>query len=177
MRVTFNSLVVVSGPADGRHGGNSSGLSLATLSRSPLVLRRPSTKFREPAKPVVRAFPCPCCGHLTFNEPPGSDAICPVCFWEDDVSQLRFALRGGGANRYSLFDSQKNYQVLGAVERRLIEHCRPANVDEPLEENWRPLNLAIDNPETPEGPDRGSTYPEDRTALYYWRPSYWRGLS
>jgi len=33
-------------------------------------------------------YPCPCCGYLVFTEPPGSFEICPICFWEDDVSQL-----------------------------------------------------------------------------------------
>ncbi len=38
-------------------------------------------------------YPCPCCGYLVFTEPPGSYTICPICFWEDDISQLRFPLK------------------------------------------------------------------------------------
>lgn len=44
-------------------------------------------------------FPCPCCGHLVFKDAPGSDEICPVCFWQDDIVQLRWPdFGGGGAN-------------------------------------------------------------------------------
>lgn len=39
---------------------------------------------------VAERYPCPCCGHLVFEDPPGSYEICPVCFWEDEP------LDGGG---------------------------------------------------------------------------------
>ena len=54
-------------------------------------------------------FPCPCCGYMVFEEPPGSYEICPICFWEDDPSQLRFQ-RTTGANHVSLVDGQRNYE-------------------------------------------------------------------
>jgi hypothetical protein len=38
----------------------------------------------------VNKYPCPCCGYLMFYEGPGSYDICKICFWEDDLSQLRF---------------------------------------------------------------------------------------
>ena len=28
------------------------------------------------------SHPCPSCGFVVFEEPPGSYAICPVCDWE-----------------------------------------------------------------------------------------------
>ncbi len=35
-------------------------------------------------------YACPCCGYLTLTEkPPGTFAICPVCFWEDDEVQFK----------------------------------------------------------------------------------------
>ncbi|MEU0987837.1 CPCC family cysteine-rich protein [Streptomyces sp. NPDC005953] len=34
-------------------------------------------------------YPCPCCGRLVHQSPPGSFQICPVCGWEDDLVQLR----------------------------------------------------------------------------------------
>lgn len=43
-------------------------------------------------------YPCPCCGYLVFDEEPGSYDNCPVCGWEDDLSQLRFPTMAG-ANR------------------------------------------------------------------------------
>jgi hypothetical protein len=33
-------------------------------------------------------YTCPCCGHKTFNEPPGSFDICPICYWQDDIMDL-----------------------------------------------------------------------------------------
>ncbi len=123
----------------------------------------------------MASFPCPCCGHLTFREPPGSYEICPVCSWEDDVSQLRFPLTSGGANRPSLAEAQKNFEAFGCCERLAAEHVRPAKADEPLDEGWRPLDLAADPPEEQErGVDSGGTYPADATTLYYWRPTYGR---
>lgn len=37
-------------------------------------------------------FPCPCCGYLVFDREPGFHQVCPICGWEDDLSQLRFPL-------------------------------------------------------------------------------------
>jgi hypothetical protein len=39
--------------------------------------------------PDPAPYPCPCCGHLVYIEPPGSHDICKVCFWEDDIVMLR----------------------------------------------------------------------------------------
>src|ERR1700676_3036143 len=50
---------------------------------------------------VPKKHPCPCCGYRVLEEP-GAYEICPICGWEDDVSQLRFATMPGGANRPSL---------------------------------------------------------------------------
>jgi hypothetical protein len=71
-------------------------------------------------------FPCPCCGFLTFyEEPNGTFAICPVCYWEDDNIQLENPDYEGGANAFSLNQCRKNYSEFGAVERRLLSLVRP----------------------------------------------------
>lgn len=54
-------------------------------------------------------YPCQCCGYLVFDEEPGSHDICEVCGWEDDLSQLRFATMGGGANQADLIASQQQF--------------------------------------------------------------------
>jgi hypothetical protein len=117
-------------------------------------------------------LPCPCCGYLVFSEAPGSYEICPICFWEDDVSQLRFPTMGGGANRLSLQDAQISFQKCGACEDRLVEHVRPVGPDDARDPSWRPLDPRRDSMEIPQpGVDYGSTYPQDSTSLYYWRRS------
>ena len=75
-------------------------------------------------------FPCPSCGHVVFSEAPGSDEICAICFWQDDIVQLRWPDFAGGANRPSLIDAQKNVSRLGAVEKRLVQYVRPAKAAE-----------------------------------------------
>jgi anaerobic ribonucleoside-triphosphate reductase len=61
---------------------------------------------------MTALFPCPCCGYLTSSEP-GSHDICPICDWEDDLSQLRFPRSGGGANHESLEEAQANFAKIG----------------------------------------------------------------
>lgn len=115
-------------------------------------------------------YPCPCCGHLVFAEPPGSEDICLVCFWEDDLTQLRWPALAGGANAVSLLEAQNNVRELGAIEARFAGDVRPATETETLDSEWRPID-ARDNFEAP---DESAAWPEDRTTLYYWRPTFWR---
>ena len=103
----------------------------------------------------ARRFPCPCCGHLVFGEPPGSHEICPVCFWEDDEAQLRSPTLAAGANAPSLEEAQRNFAALGACEARAAAFVRPAGDDEPRDPLWRPVDLGRD-------PAAGDT-------PYYWR--------
>lgn len=118
------------------------------------------------------SYPCPCCGHLTFGEPPGSYDICDVCFWEDDRIQLRWPDWTGGANGPSLIEAQRTYAELGAMEFRFTGLVRKADTSEPVEDGWRPIDLAIDRFEplnVAEAP-----WPSDETTLYWWRPRFWR---
>lgn len=117
-------------------------------------------------------FPCPCCGHLTLHDQPGSYDICHVCFWEEDGVQLRWPDYAGGANRPSLIDSQANFVRYGAMEERFTGNVRPPAPDEPLDEGWRPVDAEADNFEA-----RGvqeTPWPDDLTTLYWWRPTFWR---
>lgn len=117
-------------------------------------------------------YPCPCCGYLAFVEPPGSYDICPICFWEDDIVQLRWPDFPGGANRPSLIDSQINYQDFGAKERRVLEHVRPPESADDRDSAWRPADPDRDRFE-PRG-EKITDWPDDPTVLYWWRPTYWR---
>lgn len=119
---------------------------------------------------VAMRFPCPCCGHLVFAEQPGSYDICPVCWWEDDLVQLRWPDMGGGANHPSLIEAQHSFRRTGASDPRLLVHVRPAVASEPLDADWRPFDAGRDRLEVwVSGVDYGSTYADDLTLYYYWR--------
>ena len=114
-------------------------------------------------------YPCPSCGFQVFNEPPGSYDICPICFWEDDLSQLRF-LKTKSANKDSLIKAQINFRNMGAIEERLLRHVRKSDAEDKKDELWRPIDLSLDEiEESIPGKDYGLTYPEDTTQLYYWK--------
>lgn len=121
-----------------------------------------------------KVYPCPCCGYLVFNEIPGSYEICPICFWEDDLSQLRFPYTTG-ANHASLVQAQRNYIEFGACEEKVTPHVRKASQNDVKDPEWRIIDESKDNLETPiKGKDYGRTYPSDYTVLYYWSSRYWR---
>jgi cysteine-rich CPCC protein len=120
-------------------------------------------------------YPCPCCGYLVFEEPPGSYSICHICWWEDDASQLRYPFSGGGANESSLIDAQRTFARIGSSHTNFARNVRGPTSAEVRDPGWRPLDIKTDAPERPvPGTDSGPTYPDDLTVLYYWRPSYWR---
>ncbi|MFI1307618.1 CPCC family cysteine-rich protein [Streptomyces sioyaensis] len=38
---------------------------------------------------VSDSYPCPCCGHRVLGAMPGSNEICPVCFWAHATGSSR----------------------------------------------------------------------------------------
>lgn len=84
-------------------------------------------------------------------------------------------MMGGGANRPPLLEEQANYRAFASCESRMLDHCRAPKADETVEEGWRLLDCTADSPEVPTSVvDHNGIYPSDSTALYYWRPTYWR---
>jgi hypothetical protein len=120
---------------------------------------------------VGNRFPCPCCGHLV-HESVGSSMICPVCRWEDDVTQLRWPDYQGGANRTSLLQAQENFQRFGASNPEAASRVRKPRDDEPREPGFRFADPALDDFESQD--DTASAWPSDRSVLYWWRPTFWR---
>ncbi len=119
--------------------------------------------------------PCPCCGHLVFDVEdgwPGSYAICPVCFWEDDLVQLRWPFMPGGANRVPLVEAQQNFRAYGACDQHGRRFARPPADDEPVDAHWRPIDPAEDLFEEWKGEAR-RPWPADRSVLCWWLPSFW----
>lgn len=111
-----------------------------------------------------------------FDREPGSHQVCPICYWEDNLVQLRFPNMPGAANVVSLVSGQRNFQSFGAADRRFVDKVREPMEWEQTESGWRALNQSRDNPEEPQrGVNYADSYPElDPTVLYYWRPTYWR---
>jgi hypothetical protein len=117
--------------------------------------------------------PCPCCGHLVFDEA-GAYEICPDCDWEDDVSQLRFATMPCGANKLSLVEAQRRY--LSTVRSSGWDDADAAGPERSAKARdalWRPIEDDDIEVATP-GVDQGRTYPSTVAELYYWRPEYFR---
>jgi hypothetical protein len=126
----------------------------------------------------LKKFPCPCCGYLVFDHEPGFHQDCPICGWEDDLSQLRFPLMPGSSNTVSLHQAQRNFQSYGASERRNVGQTRDPVEGEAIERGWRMLDPEVDNVEHPHrGRSYADSYPwPDTTVLYYWRSTYWRRM-
>lgn len=119
-------------------------------------------------------WPCPSCGYLIFTEKPGSDEICKICFWQDDISQLRFP-KVTGANKISLIEAQSNFLNYGASENEFHKYVHPVSSKDIRDFKWRPIDLKKDNfEEILLDNDYGSSYPQDLTQLYYWRSTFWR---
>lgn len=97
-------------------------------------------KIKEAARLATRKYTCPCCGYKTLDEePPGTYDICAICFWEDDPIQFEDPDYEGGANRPSLKTAQKNVQLFGACEKRILEHVRKPKADDEKDPNWKPF--------------------------------------
>ena len=112
-------------------------------------------------------FTCPCCGHQSFKEWPGSFSICNICFWEDDSVQLLDPAYKGGANRLSLIECQENFLHVGACQERFVKNVRRATAEEPIDPLWRRAVPAdFKNSRTP-----ASLSPEEYENIkvwYYW---------
>lgn len=104
---------------------------------------------------------------------PGSYEICPICFWEDDGVQFRWPTMDGGANRVSLIEAQQNYLSFDACDRNGRQFVRPAAVDEPLDPMWRPIDQSLDSFEDWDAAE-WVPWPEDRSVLCWWLPTFWR---
>ena len=110
--------------------------------------------------------PCPCCGRRSLDEGPGSYAVCPICFWEDDYDQLLWPTLAGGANETALITAQLNYATVGACHPELVTFVRRPGPSEPPEPEWRRATGADDIDEA-EFDIR--TVHLDPTLVYYWR--------
>jgi hypothetical protein len=120
----------------------------------------------------VKRYTCPCCGYKTFGGPPGTEEVCPICGWLDDLMHLRFAAFNGMPNGISLVDAQMNFALIGAKDPGAVKHVRYPGPHDRRDPDWRPIDLDIDRLESIPVDFDALAEPEDPTAFYYWLPSY-----
>ena len=111
-----------------------------------------------------QSYPCPSCGFLVFDEPPGSYDICPICGWEDDHVQLKYPMMRGGANGGSLFEYQQ--QILEEVPAEVREHGGYIRSSD-----WHPLRPE-DCAVNANSPNSGLGYflaATEESPPYYWK--------
>jgi hypothetical protein len=116
---------------------------------------------------MTTKFPCPSCGHLVFDEATGSDGICPVCLWQDDLFGLLTPFEAIGPNKVSLFDAQVNVLAHGVSHLDCLERRQKPKLSYQRDLGWRPIDKRADRFLD------DSTYPPDETKVYYWRDDYW----
>jgi hypothetical protein len=72
-------------------------------------------------------FVCRCCGYLTLpRQGPGTNEICGVCGWKDDLEQFQNPTRAEGANPVNLRQAQKYFEDFGVCDPTLrFEGVKP----------------------------------------------------
>ena len=113
-------------------------------------------------------YPCPCCGYLVFEEPPGSLDICPVCWWEDDPIQLADPSCRDGANSCCLIDAQQRFRRRDPQAADPSACVHPRNPAFRRDKAWRPLPMDDEDDCRPLTLRRQGDWPDDPAMLYYW---------
>ena len=119
--------------------------------------------------PSFGMFPCPCCGRCVFQDLPGTEEICPVCYWQDDLIGLLDPFIASGPNKVSLYDAQLNFSKFGYSELRFIKFANrlTSSNDFQIDNEWRPINIASDKF------FENDFKIENLNKIYYWRSDYW----
>ncbi len=85
-------------------------------------------------------YKCPCCGFYTFEEKPSfytfrehsisNYDICPVCYWEDDLSAYDNPNEACSCNKVSLNQARINFAAFGACVKDMKRYTRQPKDDE-----------------------------------------------
>ncbi len=85
-------------------------------------------------------YPCLCCGYLTLTEkPPGTYLICPICCWEDSLTDDE-----PGSNDVSLRSAQRNFMTFGACEREWLSYVRSPSSTDQRDPHWQTIDAQAD---------------------------------
>ena len=86
--------------------------------------------------PLVIAHPCPCCGHRTLPAlPPGTGAVCPVCYWQDARPDQP------SHNAVRLDVAQENYALFLSSDEQWLDQVRSPRPEERRDAGWTPVDL------------------------------------
>ncbi len=81
-------------------------------------------EWYEPEDPTPRCQ-CPCCDYISLPER-GEWLICPVCYWEDDGTDIDDLDRRSPCNHeMTLREARANFRAFGACERSMLKHVCP----------------------------------------------------
>lgn len=86
---------------------------------------------------MKRRYQCICCGYFTLIGETEEDIawdICPVCFWENDISGENPG-EYSGANHMTLAQGRENYKNFFACSPKMASHVRLPKVEELPENN------------------------------------------
>lgn len=81
----------------------------------------------------MNKYSCLCCGYKTLEEkPPGTFEICPICYWEDDLSD-------GGANNLTLREAKENFKRYGVSDVKYKNSVRKPLTSDERNPQWESL--------------------------------------
>lgn len=69
-------------------------------------------------------YQCPCCDHFTLDERTAWE-ICPVCFREDDGTDVDRPDVHSGPNHLTLREGRENVRRIGACDPAMLPHVVP----------------------------------------------------
>lgn len=121
---------------------------------------------------TYKQLTCPCCGYITFEAiEPGTNEICQVCGWEDDLYGLIFPLDQYCGGYPSLADAQKNYERYGNCSG---DPKRASKLEAHYERgpSWHPLKDEEIKFLPRERDTPIKAFPDDLTVFYYWKETY-----
>ena len=67
---------------------------------------------------------CPCCDYVSLPER-GDWSICPICFWEDDWTNVDNLDRESGVNGLTLREARSNFKEFGACKVSSLPNVLP----------------------------------------------------
>jgi len=85
-------------------------------------------------------FQCPCCDFYVFQQR-GRHDTCPVCWWEDDGSDLDAPDAVSPANHISLREARANFARFGAADQAAVSLVAPASARAGLRRERRARRL------------------------------------